>query len=409
MKKIVLIILVVIIVIGTAVPAIAFNGGFVPDPLSSGVTVTTNPIIYCSTPICTGRLRGRIDRTATSVARLLITPSILQAYDDNEQIYSWAVKNCLYNMTVNEPMDFDLDLTTYISTPGNYNILYTDGLRVLSQYNFVYVLEQQFLKKVDLSGLTWNRNSEQTTIPITTSIGTPLASVDVNYNFVLNYVPKSNSLLLVKFSFLYLYGGARYSPCFFRRSAGPSSVSSFLYNVNLYNSAYPYYFLVEPAFVSNFSLSIGVYSQVTKGNFSVSGVEIYELQTSEQKDTQIIVDALNDPSYGSTDQSGAVLNDGTNNASDMLNNGGNKEDQLVDGSISGADTSRFESSVTDSSLIAGLRFWREFFEFSYNQLDFYQVIVGLCVTLGTLALVLGVSGRVHNYRARNKKEGKKKE
>lgn len=412
MKKIVLIILVVIMVTGTAVPAIAINGGSVPDPLQS-LEVSSTPIIYCSTPICTGRLKGRIDRTATSVARLLIVGVIDRPYYNNVSLYNWAVENAYYNMTVNQPTEFDVDLSNYLLRAGNYSILYTDGLRVLAQYNFVYSPDNTYLKKVDLSGYCWTRSGTHTTTPVTSSISVPLSSYQVNTGFTFNYTCKSDSMLLVKIPCFYYSNVSQYSPCVIMRYAGPSVQQTYFFNVNVSNSSYPYYFVFDSADVSNYGFGFHAYSQVTNGTFGMYGIEIFELQTEAQRDTQTMVDALNDPSHGSTDQSGAALNDGTNNASDMLNNGGHKEDQLVDGSISGADTSQFENSVTDASLIAGLRFWREFFEFSYNQLEFYQVVLGLCVTLGTLALVLGISGRVHNYRASQRskksksKEGKK--
>lgn len=408
-KKIVFVIL-VITMVGTAVPAIAYNGGSVPEPLQS-LEVSQTPIIYCSTPICTGRLKGRIDRTATSVARLLIVGIIDRPYYNNVSLYNWAVQNYLYDLTVNQPTEFDIDLSNYITIPGNYSILYTDGLRVFAQYNFVYSPDNSYLKKVDLSGYCWTRSGTHTTTPVTSSISVPLTSSGANTGFTFNYVCKSNSLLLVKIPCLYFSGVSQYSPCVIMRYAGPSVQQTYFFNVNLYNSSYPYYFLFDSASVSNYGFGFQTLSQVTSGTFGISGIEIYELQTEQQRDTQTMVDALNDPSFGSTDASGSALDNATKDTSDMLNNGGNKEDKLVDDALSGVDTSQFANSVTDSSLIAGLKFWREFFEFSYDQLEFYKVILGLCVTLGTLALVLGISGRVHNYRQsqRKAKGGKKKE
>lgn len=104
--------------------------------------------------------------------------------------------------------------------------------------------------------------------------------------------------------------------------------------------------------------------------------------------------ALNNPNFGSTIQSGNALNESTNNTSNFLQSGSNKEDQIMNDSVSGSDTSQFDNSIKDVNLLAGLKFWREFLEFSYDSLPFLKVLFGLCVSIGVLALIVGIRGRI---------------
>lgn len=112
---------------------------------------------------------------------------------------------------------------------------------------------------------------------------------------------------------------------------------------------------------------------------------------------QDIVSALDDPSFGSTDVAGEALGSATDNAGNVLSSGSSKEDSIVSEALAGADTSQFDSVIQDTSLLAGLSFWKGFLEFTYDNLQFFKVLLGLCISVGTIALVVGVSGRVKRY------------
>lgn len=132
-----------------------------------------------------------------------------------------------------------------------------------------------------------------------------------------------------------------------------------------------------------------------------SGVYVSAVYSPQDKESyylrQDIVSALDDPSFGSTDAAGEALGSATENAGNVLSSGSSKEDSIVSEALAGADTSQFDSVIQDTSLLAGLSFWKGFLEFTYDNLQFFKVLLGLCISVGTIALVVGVSGRVKRY------------
>lgn len=389
--------MIVILSLSIAVPIWAYNGGRINVDMYQ--PVQNELLISCSTPVVTDRLKGRINYTSTSVSRLFLTVGAPALTDNNNvTLYNWVLANRFYAQEFNTPGDFDIDLTSFSLTDGNFNIWLSDGLRIISQYSFVLASKTPYLKEVDLSGLNWVIRGVQTSTPVSSFASLSISAADSTFSFLADYKPKSDSKLLVYFDSIYFANVSKYSPVFLRRTSGPSAYDLYFYNVTTFNSANRgYYALYTPSQVSNFSFSAIVKATAAGGNFCVSGLKIYELQTEDQHEVGNMVDALDDPSFGDTTSSGGALNDATNDSNNIINDGGNKSDSLVDSSISGADTSDFDSRLNNLDLKAGLSFWRSFFDFFYGSLDFYKVLVGLCISLGTFALVLGISGRVKKY------------
>lgn len=398
MKKIMIFMMIIVLSLCIAIPVSAFNGSTVIPSVASIPDYSFVKRIFLDSEICTGTLKGRIEYSTSSVSYIVLTPVVSKHdMEQRTELMSWVIQNKIYEQSFNSPGSFSIDLSLYLDSPGNYNLWLTDGLGVVAQSSFVYAPGTPYLKQIDTSDIYWFVNGVLTTTRIADYVRVPLTSVDVLFGCSFRYTPQSNSYILVKLKGLYYLSSSYASPVSVRRTYGPGTMYASLYNVNRSDLNNPYYFIFDTSKSGVYDFAFYSYSATTAGTFATNGVELYELQTEDQRQTQVMVDALNDPSFGSTDQSGSALNNASKDTSDFLQGGSSKEDQLFSDAVKGSDTSQFDGAIKDTNLLAGLKFWREFFEFSYAQLDFYKVILGLCVSVGTIALVLGISGRLKKH------------
>lgn len=118
--------------------------------------------------------------------------------------------------------------------------------------------------------------------------------------------------------------------------------------------------------------------------------------------TDDFVDALNDSSFGSTDAAGESLFSASDSASFMIDIGKGKEDHLYSDSETVVDSHLSADGLSDVDVSAGLSFWKSFFEFVYDDIDFVEKILGVTVAISAVALIFGISGRVVSYNRRAK-------
>lgn len=391
-KKVFVFLMIIVISVSITVPCFAYPGGICAP---SWYTVRPNYLdgVYLSAPtFLTGNdytvivNAGCVPAAGASVriCRSDVFTSVISA----NGLYSKILSNQLMSYDVsasssNQIVEFDISGLD----EGIYNVFLTSNSGALSQTTFYRAVEHT--QAIVISNWKIYRVSTGELVS-PGSDGYYNFSSGITYRFKILDDVGSGS-----YKYLFRLGGFLSQGVAYAR-ATTSTIQNQYFWFTQYSSN-----VVAPIFFGDDSSFDFYYTGDTGTTLRFGSSDFYVLKSSQDiqddRDRAVLVDALNDPSFGSTDQSGAALNDATNNTSNFLQGGSSKEDQLMSDALSGADTSQFDNAIKDTSLLSGLQFWREFFEFSYEQLSFYKVILGLCVSIGTIALVLGISGRVKRH------------
>jgi len=187
-----------------------------------------------------------------------------------------------------------------------------------------------------------------------------------------------------------------------------SSVSSVFSFPNMSGSSSTSAFTRLPFDFSSGFYSLRFYSSGGSWSYSdiFSGVYVSAVYSPEDKESynlrQDIVSALDDPSFGSTDQASDSLNSSSGAADSMIETGKGKEDQLYSDSETVVDSHFSVDGLSDVDVSAGLSFWKSFFETVYDDIDFVEKILSVTVAISAVALIFGISGRIVSYNRRAK-------
>lgn len=186
----------------------------------------------------------------------------------------------------------------------------------------------------------------------------------------------------------------------------------------------PYYFLLDSnlfshlsdgsAFTLEFSFRIYAVENAAGNlfNLNISNFRLASVtygNTSAQND---IVSALNDPSFGSFDN--PLDDDKIGSSSGKLDDSVSEFSDLENDLMSNADTDVSFYGDPLNSLVASFTWWSSALNTIYNGVPLVSNVIGVCVTVGLFAVIVGITGRAmfkedkHSYKNKSNSSNKKK-
>lgn len=402
MKKLAFVLVVLIVILCMAIPSFAADGYGIYQPFSPGSSAVASQRFFSASNILDSEQPGYSlawNYALAVVTRLrLSTVQILPAWG-SLSYYVVPYSNCFGYYTSSsdyfDAITSDPVLTGTPASVGSYVDIDVTGLApavyflVIADVTNSYVITGFMFTRINSGDVVVAEPFVAPSDPV--SVVSTLSDFYSRYPYARDIVLSgSTSASSSRYNYLYLFFGGNdvhvsYSP--------PTLSCS---SVDAFSRFYSY--LDHPA---TYSLRLYANGQYYSWQTTFSLLYMSVVYSPDDKDSydfrQDIVGALDDPSFGSTDAAGEALGSATDNAGNVLSSGSSKEDSIVSEALAGADTSQFDSVIQDTSLLAGLSFWKGFLEFTYDNLQFFKVLLGLCISVGTIALVVGVSGRVKRY------------
>lgn len=410
MKKLAIALAVLIVMLCMAIPSFAADGYGIHLPLTSGSSAVASQQYFALSNILDSDQSGYSlawNYSLAVVTRLRLSTLLVNSAWGTLSYYVVPYSNCFgYYTDITDYFDAitsDPLLTGTPASTGSYVDIDVSGLApdvyflVVASVTKSYVITGFMFTRINSGDIVVVESFASPANP--TSIVDSLSDFSSRYPYARDIVLSGNTESTAsRYNYLYLYfGGPSVSVVYSPPTLSCSSIDAL--------SRF-YSYLDHPA---TYSLRLYAYGSFYSWSTTFSTLYMTAVYSPDDKDSydlkQDIVDALDDPSFGSTDSAGEALGSATENAGNVLSSGSSKEDSIVSEALAGADTSQFDSVIQDTSLLAGLSFWKGFLEFTYDNLQFFKVLLGLCISVGTIALVVGVSGRVKRYISSRKGDG----
>lgn len=180
--------------------------------------------------------------------------------------------------------------------------------------------------------------------------------------------------------------------------SSPGSPSYFLIDFNNYPYIDP-----EASFSLEFSFRVYAMENVEGNNlhWNISNFRFASITYGNTSNISDIVSALNDPSFGSFENplDDSKIDSSSGKLDDAVGDYSNLENDLI--SSSDVDVSYYGDPL--GSLTDSFSWWSQALTSIYVGVPLFESVIGLCVTVGLFAVIVGIGGRsVSNY-FKNKK------
>lgn len=402
MKKFAFALVVLIVILCMAIPSFSADGYGIYQPLTPGASAVATQQFFALSNILDSDQPGYSlawNYSLAVVTRLRLSTLRVNSAWGSLSYYVVPFSNCFGYYTDStdyfESITSDPLLTGIPASAGSYVDIDVSGLApdvyflVVASVTNSYVITGFMFTRINSGDIVVVESFAPPANP--TLIVDKLSDFSSRYPYARDIVLSGNTASSVaRYNYLYLYfGGPSVSVVYSPPTLSCSSIDALsrFYSYLDHSATYSLRLYANGSFYSWGSTFSVLYMSAV---YSPDDKDSYDLK-------QDIVSALDDPSFGSTDVAGEALGSATDKAENVLSSGSSKEDSIVSEALAGADTSQFDSVIQDTSLLAGLSFWKGFLEFTYDNLQFFKVLLGLCISVGTIALVIGVSGRVKRY------------